>query len=187
MQRLPICFCAALALACAGCNKPAPVSLPAAPSPVPTVATPAPTPAPSPTATPPPQATPPPAAEGTKNVRFGDKFQLDGAFVSREGDAARLALNWESLSGEPLGYTLSVQVVNESGDILNQTDHPQDASGRQVKSGEAWKESILLTPEQLKGGNAVAICLYHPGSDILKADRGKRDWNNVRLWIALGR
>ena len=183
MQRTTLRLCAAIALGLAACGKQ--TESPPAATPSPSVA--ASVPSPSPTASPDvsPAATPQAAVEGTRNVRFGDKFQLNGAFLTHNGDGANLELHWESLAEQPLTYTVSVHVVNERGDILNQSDHPQDASARAVKAGEVWQDAMLIKPEQLQGAEAVAICLYHPGSDILKADRGRRDWNNVRLWIPL--
>jgi len=196
MEKLPLGFCIAILIGLAACGRKEEPQSPPAPAASPSVNASVPSPAPSlaalspaePAGTPVSKSVAPGlarAAQGTRNVRFGDKFRLDGALVTRDGDGAKVDLYWESLAGQPLTYSVLVHVVDERGDILNQLDHPQDVSARTVKAGETWEDPIRITAGQLKAGNAVAIGVYHPGGDILRADRGKRDWNNVRLWIPL--
>lgn len=184
MEKIRVFGVVLIAMGLAACGKEQESQSP--PAPTPSVAASVPSPSASPTASPDisPAGTPE-AVEGTRNVRFGDKFQLNGALFTHNGDGANLELHWESLAAQPLTYTVSVHVVNERGDILNQSDHPQDASARSVKAGDVWQDAMVIKAEHLQGAEAVAICLYHPGGDILKADRGRRDWNNVRLWIPL--
>ncbi len=193
---LRIC-CTALAMSLAACNKKDEASKPTEPvnlpSPTATAATP--TPSPTPAATPAADVSPTKdniatllahAVEGTRDIRFGN-LQLDGALISAtdKSGATVVELYWESLVQQPLTYTVLVHAVNDKGDILAEADHPQDASAKTAKAVEIWKDPIHLSAEQLKGARAVAIGLYHPGSDMLKADKGRRDWNNVRLWIPL--
>ena len=196
MERVPLTVCAAIAVALAACGKQEEPAAPPQPAPAPTasVSTPAPTPTPTPSPSPSPVAevSPTPkssglarAAEGTRNVHFGDKLQLDGALATRDGGGARVELYWQSLADQPLTYTVLIHAVNERGDILTEAYQKQDAASRMAKAGETWQDPIHLSAAQLKGADAIAIGVYHPGGDILKADRGRRDWNNVRLWIPL--
>ncbi len=121
----------------------------------------------------------PPESHG---VLFGKALKLAGAGLSNNDGGCRLTLYWNGVADQSRGYALFVQTLSSDGKILSQTDHPIDA---EVRPGAFWRDAFQVTSAQMGSAKALAIGVYKPGGEVLTADRGKRDWNNARLWLSL--
>ena len=125
------------------------------------------------------------SVSGSRDVRFGDRFVLRGVLLTPKDQGLQMELFWESLAEQPLKYLVFVHLIDQGGKLLAQADHEQVPGARTAprlaKAGEIWRDSVQLSPDQLKSVTRIAFGIWEPPGTFLPADRGDRDWDNRRL------
>ena len=66
----------------------------------------------------------PPEMTNPLDVRFGDSIALQGYDLSRDGDQLTVDLRWAAAAAIPQDYTLTIGLVDASGELLTQQDAP---------------------------------------------------------------
>jgi hypothetical protein len=126
-----------------------------------------------------------------RDVRFGDRFLLRSAELTPGDGGLKMDLFWESLVEQPLKYFIFVHLIDRTGKILAQADYEQGPGARTTprlaKAGEIWRDTVPLSPEQLKGVDGIAFGIWEPPGTFLAPDRGDRDWDGRRLILDLPR
>jgi hypothetical protein len=126
-----------------------------------------------------------------RDVRFGTRFRMLGLTTTRrtegvwnsQGVVLRIA--WQALAAGRLDRIVAVHLVDDGGGIRAQADYVQHRRGATVEQGAVWLDEILLAEAKLAGATGIGICLYHMTEPHLPIDRGPRDWNGLRLRVAL--
>ena len=122
---------------------------------------------------------------GSRDVRFGNRFLLSGVLLTPNDEGLQMELIWESLSEQRLKYFVFVHLIDQGGKTLAQADHEQVPGARTAprlaKAGEIWRDSVQLSPDQLKSVTRIAFGIWEPPGTFLAPDRGDRDWDNRRL------
>ena len=125
------------------------------------------------------------SVSGSRDVRFGGRFLLSGVLLTPNDEGLQMELFWESLAEQRLKYFVFVHLIDPSGKMLAQADYPQVPGARTAphlaKAGEIWRDSVQLSPDQLKGATGIAFGIWEPPGTFLAPDRGDRDWDNRRL------
>jgi 4-amino-4-deoxy-L-arabinose transferase-like glycosyltransferase len=103
----------------------------------------------------------PPEPEGTINAVFGDVTALDGVDLEQEGERVMLRLYWRTLKPLPETYVATVQLLDESGELVTQQDgeipgYPSVAWREGVRVVE---ERVLMLPPDFTAG-AIYIGWY---------------------------
>ena len=125
------------------------------------------------------------SAPEVRDVRFGNRFTLLGAVTTLADDGATLELAWKSTTKERLHCHVAIHIVDDAGKVLAQSDYEQSKAGGDVQPDMIWRDTVVLTRDQLQGATAIAVGLMEAGEKWLNADRGPRDWEDRRLLIPL--
>jgi hypothetical protein len=125
------------------------------------------------------------AAEGIRNVNFGNRFILTGLEITPEKDSLVLALHWKSCLTQPLAYCIALHFLDEKAKIVDQQDYPQDAGQKMVSEGLTWSDLVRIPYCRLKDSEKIGIGVYSPPPSVmmLKADQGPRDMEGHRLLL----
>jgi alginate O-acetyltransferase complex protein AlgJ len=120
-----------------------------------------------------------------RNVEFGNTFVLLGLDKVTMTDGSEIQLAWKSLKDQRLLYNIAIHFVNSEGEILSQSDYPQNKQKAGVTAGAIWLDKIRIPRSKLDKAKAVAIGIYSSDTGLLTADRGPRDWGGTRLLVSL--
>jgi hypothetical protein len=121
---------------------------------------------------------------GTRDVNFGDKFRLLAVTVARTGAGVEVEILWENVAAEPGNWWAFVHVLGTADQMVLQADYPLRVVPRR---GFVWRDRLVWSTSQLRGANRFGVGIYVPNREMLRADRGKRDWNSTRLLVDLPR
>jgi hypothetical protein len=97
-----------------------------------------------------------------------------------------LQLAWQSRANQTWDQKVAIHLVDGTGKILSQVAYPQDNADRHLQAGETWVDRVVNIPvQQLRGVEAIGLCLFRQGVGALPADRGRRDYNGRRLLMPI--
>lgn len=107
----------------------------------------------------------PPQMTHTLDVTFGDKIALVGATIERDGDTVRVDLLWQRVNPMDTGYTLTVGLLDESGELVAQADAPPPAYPTWVwVAGQPFVTAHELQVPDGADDVRLRVGWYHPES-----------------------
>jgi len=116
-------------------------------------------------------------------VKFEDILEASALRVDRANGSITIRVWWSWLGTPREGWKVFCHVIDQNGAILDNHDvvlngDSAPSTGRLVRLTRMDFEST-----RLNNAYGVALGVYAPGLKMLKADSGKRDWNNSRVIV----
>jgi hypothetical protein len=125
----------------------------------------------------------PPRLEG---VQFGDRFALRALSIMRNGEAVTVRIWWRPLS--PIAesdWSLSIQVLDDKGDIVLNDSLPVYKSAFQAGLGKAFIYSELSFKNPAKDGQHRLGVGFSRPNQLSIADKGVRDMDGQRVSVPI--
>jgi len=119
-----------------------------------------------------------------RDAEFSGRFRLIGAATGETGHGFALELAWQNIGVQQVAYTIMVQVLDETGTVIETFQQPLDSSSRPVGDGLSWRDTFDIPFDAQVRARSIGIVLYN-AAEYLMVDRGPRDNGNRRLILIL--
>jgi hypothetical protein len=125
------------------------------------------------------------AQRESMGVTFGDAYRLRGARVEETPRGPVISLVWQSLQRQHPSFRVFIHAIGAGGRILQQGDYVIADAESWIEPGAVWKDQATLSAPLSAETVAIGVGLYQPQGPVLRADKGERDYENTRLWLAV--
>ena len=120
-------------------------------------------------------------------VKFEDILEVSALSVERGNGSITISLWWKWLGAPQEGWKAFCHVIDQNGAILDNHDVVLNHGSAPSNDRLVRLTRIDFENTRLNGAYGVAFGVYAPGVKMLKADSGKRDWNNYRVIVPFKR
>lgn len=123
-----------------------------------------------------------------KEFLFDKKFMLSSVTMDIQSNGTyKLEMLWETLEDVKLKYSIGVHILDNSNNIIYNTQIIQNINMKYVKSRTMWANNVRLPKDIIEKANNIGIAVYESPDSMeyfLPVISGESDWDGHRLLIS---
>ena len=122
-----------------------------------------------------------------QNYSFENKFLLSSISMdSVDENVYSLEMIWKTQKDEHLKYSIGIHLIDNSNNIIYNTQIIQNVNMKYVKKGTMWMNKIRIPKDVLTNASRIGIAIYERPDSMqyfLPITSGSSDWDGYRLII----
>lgn len=124
-------------------------------------------------------------AKSPSAIRFGESSILQSVQIVPIGQQVKVSLTWNREKKSPSKEFVALHLIGDSGQLITSSDYATPIWWNFCPDPTSRNDDFRFAMQDFKRAKAIGVLMYRETqNNLLKVDKGDRDWQDSRLLIA---